>query len=432
MDEQRTPDTHSGAPGTGFAESDLSTGTAPMDRRMRRLLTSVPFATATVHLGVSVSGYFLALQIQAIDADAKVANLALAHALGSVAAMIAQPLIGVLSDRTRTRAGARTPWILTGALIGSIGLITAGLSTTIAMLVVAAMIIQFGFNTLGGPLSAILPDRVPTRLRGRYSTLAGLGSISAAILGPILASFFVDRIPLGYTTAAGVIVVIAVAFVLLNPDADNRGLPRTHFSTRAFLVDLWVDPRRHPDFAWAFLGRLLIFGGYFMVLTYLLYLMQGYVGLSVTEAAKLVPLVGAAGMPGFLVAIVVSGPLSDRTGRRKPLVLVGGSIVAAALLIPLASPTVAGMFAFGVVATIGFGIFTAVDVALVSEVLPAKDGFAKDLGILNIAVALPSVLAPALAAAVVTISGSYGAVFATAAVITVIGALAVLPIKSVR
>ncbi|WP_063056941.1 MFS transporter [Nocardia salmonicida] len=432
MDEQRTPDTYSGAPATGFAESDLSTGTAPMDRRMRRLLTSVPFATATVHLGVSVSGYFLALQIQAIDADAKVANLAIAHALGAVAAMIAQPLIGVLSDRTRTRTGARAPWILTGALIGSTGLITAGLSTTIAMLVVAAMIIQFGFNTLGGPLSAILPDRVPTRLRGRYSTLAGLGSISAAILGPILASLFVGRIPLGYTTAAGVIIVIAVTFVLLNPDTDNRGLPRTHFSIRAFLVDLWVDPRRYPDFAWAFLGRLLIFGGYFMVLTYMLYLMQGYVGLSVTDAAKLVPIVGAAGMPGFLVAIVVSGPLSDRTGRRKPLVLVGGFIVAAALVIPLISPTVAGMFAFGIVATIGFGIFTAVDVALVSEVLPAKDGFAKDLGILNIAVALPSVLAPALAAAVVTISGSYGAVFATAAVITVIGALAVLPIKSVR
>lgn len=432
MDEKSVPGLRATAHVTEPTDPPPPSVPAAIDRGMRRLLSSVPFATATVHLGISVSGYFLALQIQAIDADAKVGNLALVHAVGSVAAMIAQPLIGVLSDRTRTRAGARTPWILTGAVIGSAGLITAGLSTTIAMLVVAAMIIQFGFNTLGGPLSAILPDRVPTRLRGRYSTLAGIGSISAAILGPILASLFVDRIPLGYSTTAGVIVLIAVLFVLLNPDFDNRALPRPHFSTRAFLVDLWVDPRRYPDFGWAFLGRLLIFGGYFMVLTYLLYLMQGYVGLGVDEAAQLVPLIGAAGMPGFLLAIVISGPLSDRIGRRKPLVLVGGLIVAAALLIPLAVPTVAGMFAFGIVATIGFGVFTAVDVALISEVLPAKDDFAKDLGILNIAVALPSVLAPALAAAVVTVSGSYGAVFATASVITVAGALAVLPIKGVR
>ncbi|MFI5718122.1 MFS transporter [Nocardia sp. NPDC051750] len=432
MDEQSVPGHSSAARVTEPTDLPSPSGPAVVDRPMRRLLSTVPFATATVHLGVSVSGYFLALQIQAIDADAKVGNLALVHAVGAVAAMIAQPLIGLLSDRTRTRAGARTPWILTGAVIGSAGLITAGLSTTIAMLVVAAMIIQFGINTLGGPLSAILPDRVPTQLRGRYSTLAGLGSISAAILGPILASLFVDRIPLGYSTAAGMIVLVAVLFVLVNPDVDNRALPRPHFSTRAFLADLWVDPRRYPDFGWAFLGRLLIFGGYFMVLTYLLYLMQGYVGLDVTEAAQLVPLIGAAGMPGFVLAIVVSGPLSDRIGRRKPLVLVGGLIVAAALLIPLAAPTVAGMFAFGMVATIGFGIFTAVDVALISEVLPAKDDFAKDLGILNIAVSLPSVLAPALAAAVVTVSGSYGAVFATAAVITVVGALAVLPIKGAR
>ncbi|MFD6354232.1 MFS transporter [Nocardia tengchongensis] len=432
MDEQLTSGPASRTPAGGTPVPDPATGKLPLDPRMRRLMATVPFATATVHLGVSVSGYFLALQVQALDADAKVGNLAIVHAAGAVAAMVAQPLIGVLSDRTRTRAGARAPWMLTGVLITSIGLITAGLSSIMVMLVVAAMAIQFGVNALSGPLTAIMPDRVPTGLRGRYSALAGLGSITAAIVGPILASFFVDRIPLGYFTAAGVIAFIVVAFLLLNPDADNRGLPRSHFSTRAFLIDLWVDPRRHPDFGWAFLGRLLIFGGYFMVLTYLLYLAQGYIGLSVDEAAKLVPLIGAAGLPGFLLAIGISGPFSDRIGRRKPLVLAGGLIVAVALLIPLAWPTVGGLYAFGVVATIGFGIFTAVDVALVSEVLPAKDDFAKDLGILNIAVALPSVLAPALAAAVVSVTGSYGAVFAIAAIVTTAGALAVLPIKSVR
>ncbi|MFE3054185.1 MFS transporter [Nocardia sp. NPDC059239] len=407
-------------------------GAPPADRALKRLLASVPFASASSALGFAVSGYYLALQVQAVDADAKVGNLALVQAAGAVAAMVAQPLIGVLSDRTRTRAGARSPWILLGALIGAAGLITAGLSTTIAWLVVAAMTIQFGFNALAGPLSAILPDRIPIPLRGRYSTLSGLGSIASAIVGPVLASLFADRIPLGYFSATGVILVIVVAFLAVNPEADNRGIPRPGFSVRDFLTALWVDPREHPDFGWAFLGRLFIFGGYFMVLTYQLYLAQGYIGLSTGEAAKVVPLVGVVGLPGFLVAIVVAGPYSDRIGRRKPLVLVGGLIVAASTLIPLAAPTVAGLFASGAVTTIGFGIFTAVDIALVSEVLPAKDDFAKDLGILNIATTLPSVLAPAIAAAIVHLSGSYGAVYPTAAIVSALGAFAVLPIKSVR
>ncbi|MFE2960120.1 MFS transporter [Nocardia tengchongensis] len=399
---------------------------------VKRLMISVPFATATSGLGFAVSGYFLALQVQSVDADAKVTNLALVHASGAVAAMVAQPLIGVLSDRTRTRAGARPPWILLGALIGSVGLISAGQSTTIGLLMVAAMTIQFGFNALAGPLSAILPDRIPIPLRGRYSTLSGLGSITAAILGPVVASLFSERIPLGYLSATGLIMVIVVAFLVVNPEPDNRGVPRPGFSVRDFIAALWVDPRKHPDFGWAFLGRLFIFGGYFMVLTYHLYLAQGYIGLTTSEAAKVVPLIGVVGLPGFLVAIAVAGPYSDRIGRRKPLVLVGGLVVAVSTLIPLAVPTVVGLFAAGAVTTIGFGIFTAVDVALVSELLPAKDDFAKDLGILNIAATLPGVLAPVIAAGVVQLTGSYGAVYLTAALISALGALAVLPIKSVR
>ncbi|MFE3257954.1 MFS transporter [Nocardia sp. NPDC059091] len=406
--------------------------TARADPAVKRLMASIPFATAAPQLGFAVSGYFLALQVQAVDADAKVTNLALVQAGGAAVAMIAQPLIGVLSDRTRTRAGGRSPWILLGALIGAVGLITAGQSHTIALLTVAAMIIQFGFNTLAGPLSAILPDRIPTDVRGRYSTLSGLGSIASAMLGPVVASLFADRIPAGYLGAAGLITAIVVAFLAVNPEPDNRAVPRPGFSVRDFLSAFWVDPRRHPDFGWAFLGRLFIFGGYFMVLTYQLYLAQGFIGLSKSEAAHVVPLVGVIGLPGFLVAIAVAGPYSDRIGRRKPLVLVGGLIVAASTLIPLAVPTMAGLLASGAVTTVGFGIFTAVDIALVSEVLPGRDDFAKDLGILNIAATLPGVLAPAIAAAVVQLSDSYGAVYLTAALVSALGALAVLPIKSVR
>ncbi|MFE3257938.1 MFS transporter [Nocardia sp. NPDC059091] len=420
-------------PGVGSGAGDVGQASGlPLAPRLRRLAITLPFASAAPQLGFAVSGYFLALQVQSIDESAKVGNLAIVHACGATAAMLAQPLIGVLSDHTRTRLGARPPWLLAGALLGAVGLLTAGLSHTVAMLVIASMAVQFGLNAVHGPLTAILPDRVPRQRLGRFSTLAGLGTIGAGVLGPVLASQFRTRIPLGYACCAGLVVLIVVAFVGLNPGADNRDRSRAGFSWKGFLRGFWVDPRRHPDFAWAFAGRFLILGGYYMVLGYHLYLAQNYIGLSQAHAARLVPLIAVVALPGFLVAIAVAGPISDRIGRRKPLALLGGLVIAAAPLLPLLWPTVAGMMISGAVVTVGFGIYLAVDQALVTEILPSAEDFAKDLGVLNIAATLPNVLAPLAAAAIVSLSGTYGAIYLAASIVATAGALAVLPIRGVR
>ena len=72
---------------------------------------------------------------------------------------------------------------------------------------------------------------------------------------------------------------------------------------------------------------------------------------------------------------------------------------------------------------LGFGMYMAVDLALVADVLPDKDNVAKDLGVFNIAAALPSSIAPAIAPAILAIgSGSYGVLYAVAGVCAVIGA----------
>lgn len=398
---------------------------------LRRLFVTVPFVSAAAPLAYAASGYFVALQVQGIDDAAKVENLTVVQVMSALAAMIAQPLIGVLSDRTRTRFGARAPWMVAGALLGSVALALAGASTSVASLVVAMVAVQFGFNAFQGPLSTILPDRVPSRLRGRFSTLFGLGAVVAAISGSVIGSAFATRIPVGYVTVAGAVLLIIMVFIVLNPDADNRGVARPPFSARTLLKAFWVSPVRHPDFFWAFLGRILLFGGFSMVTTFNIYIAQEYVGLSVEEAARVVPLIGVVGLPGFLLAIAVSGPLSDRIGKRKPIVLIGGLVIAVSAVFPLISPTVAGMMISAVVLTIGFGVFISVDVALVSEVLPGKDDFAKDLGVINIAATLPNTIAPVAAAGIVTVSG-YGALYPALAVIAGVGALAVLPIKGVR
>ncbi|MFF5287458.1 MFS transporter [Streptomyces sp. NPDC013171] len=150
-------------------------------------------------MAYGASAFFLALQVQLIESDeGKVAGLAMVSTLSAVAAMVSQPVIGVLSDRTRSRFGARRPWMLVGGLIGSVALLTTSLAPNLATLTVCVMVVQFGFNAFQGPLAAVLPDRVPEQFRGRYSTGAGLGVILGAAIGPFVGSLFADRITLGY------------------------------------------------------------------------------------------------------------------------------------------------------------------------------------------------------------------------------------------
>ncbi|WP_157252435.1 MFS transporter [Nonomuraea typhae] len=398
---------------------------------MRRLFRTIPYASAAAPLAYAAAAYFLPLQIQAIDDSAKVENLGFVQALSAVAAMIAQPLVGVLSDRTRTRYGARTPWMLVGAVVGATAMCAAALSATIGGLVIAFMVLQFGFNAYQGPLSSILPDRVPVERRGRFSALIGLGTILAALLGPLLASAFASRIPVGYIAIGGVILLVIVAFVVLNPGADNRRAARPAFSALTFAKAFWVNPVRHPDFFWAFLGRLLLFASFAMTNSFNLYIAQDYIGLTREEAAHIVPLTGLAGLPGFLASTVIAGSLSDRLGRRKPIVLTGGLVIVCSAIIPFFLPSVAGLTISVILLTVGFGAFMAVDGALISEVLPDKDSYGKDLGVINIAATLPNIIAPVASGTIVTTFGGYDALYVAVTLVAAGGALSVLPIKSV-
>ncbi|WP_092557301.1 MFS transporter [Herbiconiux ginsengi] len=430
--EPITPLTSSIPAGPGEAMKMGQQTKEKLPRELRPLFRFAPFVAAVPFLAFSATNYFAAVQAQQIDDAGKVGALATISAISAFAAMLAMPLAGVLTDRTRTRFGARRPWILVGAVIGSVAMITAGLAPSIAALTIAVVFVQFGFNAMGAPFTAILPDRVPVRFRGRYSTLVGLGTLLAGVLGGIIGSFFVKNIPLGYTSIAGAVLLLTIWFVVAVKDRDNRGEHRQPFNVLAFLKAFWVSPIKHPDFFWGFLGRFLLFGGFSLLNTYSLYILQDYIGVPVEESLQLAPLLGLATLPTILISTAISGPLSDRIGRRKPLVLAGGLVIALAALVPILMPSVPGMIVSAVFVGLGFGTFIAVDQALISSVLPDKERFGTDLGVLNIASTLPGVIGPAVAGVIVLVFGGYLAIYVAVVVIALLGALAVMPIKSVR
>jgi len=397
---------------------------------LRRLtLWVLPANFSIFVLWGAVPTILLPQQLTLLDPAQKVANLAIVATIGAFAAMIAQPLAGQISDRTRSRFGRRAPWIFLGALAGGLSLVGLAFSSSLVGIAIAWTLVQITYNFAQGPLSAVMPDRVAVAKRGTFSALFGIGTMVGALGGQIVASLFFDSIAVGYVTFAVFALVILGLFLVFNPDYSSKNIEPEPFKLGVFLHTFWVNPVKYPDFFWAFTGRLLLFTGYFGVTGYQLYILTDYLGIA--KPQDVIPLLGIISIVGVLIATLLGGPLSDRVGRRKPFIFVASLMLGAGFLLPWVSATLTSWMIMTFVAGLGFGIYMSVDAALMSEVLPSAKSFAKDLGVVNIAATMPQTLAPGIAGAIVLAFG-YTGLFPIAIILCVLGALAIWPIKKVK
>jgi MFS family permease len=399
-----------------------------------RLLPSL--AINSVVLFATYAGLISVLlpnQVIGIDPVHKVANLSIVTTTSFLFTVFAQPIAGAFSDRTRSRLGRRAPWMLGGAAVGAGFLLGLGGLHSILWIAVFWVVIQVALNCLQGPMSAIVADRFPRSRRGAASAVVGIGTMVGVTGGVLIAGQVAGDVGVGYSVFAVAVLVITAGFVMVNPDASTKEAPREAFSWKGFLAGFWISPRRHPDFAWAFLGRFLFMLGYFVVYTFQLYTLTDYVHEPLSHANKTVGLLGLATMIATLVSIPLSGWLSDRWGRRKIFVYTASVVLAVGLLVPLISPTVPGMIVASAVQGLGYGAYMATDTALMTEVLPGEGVAAgKDLGILNVATNIPQAASPAVAGLLIAELGGYRTLFAFAAVVVALASLAIKPIRTVR
>ncbi|WP_063003822.1 MFS transporter [Nocardia salmonicida] len=372
-----------------------------------------------------VGGVLLPMQIEHIDPANKIANLGLVAGVAAVFATVFNPVAGALSDRS----GRRNPWILAGGLGTIAAMALLGNMHTVLLVAIAWCVGQAVMNVYQAAITSVVPDRVPLERRGTASAAVGLGVPLGSVIGVVLASVVADRYSAGYLALG---VLVAVAAVIFTAGArEQRMAPKQPVPLRdqatAFLSVL-----REHDFRWAFIGRALLVLGYFCVVGYQLYILQDHIrlpeGMRPATAVAILTPISAVGMT---LSTIVGGVLSDRLDRRKPFVAISSLLAAVALLIPVFSPTWGGMLAFSVLNGVAFGCFMAVDTALVTMVLPKAEDAARDMGVLNIASAGPQILGPFVASAVVSLVG-YAALFVLGGVLSVLGALAVAPIRSVR
>ena len=376
----------------------------------------------------------LALKVNAlVGIDAAPGRLALVTGVGAFLSMVANPFFGRLSDRTSSRWGKRRPWMVGGLVGGSVGIVVVAFAPNIAVVLLGWCVTQVCFNALLAALAAVMPDRIPVGQRGVVSGLLAICLPLASVVGTFLVQLFDQDVRTMLLVPCAVGVVLTLVFVARLADRRSDQGQAAPWSIREFLGTFYVNPRRNPDFAWAFASRFLLVIAYAFLVTYQAYFLLSQVGIRKHDVAHTIFLGTVAQSVVLVAAALVTGMLSDRTGRRKPFVLAAAIVYGLALFVVAGAGDVRGYLIGMALGGLGFGMYTAVDLALVVDVLPDPDQAAKDLGVLNIAGALPFSLAPALAPAILDLgAGSYRVLFTVAGACAIAGAACILPVKGVR
>ncbi|GAA4451611.1 MFS transporter [Phytohabitans houttuyneae] len=370
-------------------------------------------------------------QVELIDPANKEAMFGWVTALGALAAVIANPLAGALSDRTSLRLGGRDlgrrhVWTFSSALLGAASLVTLGQQRTIVGVAVCWVAAQVCFNAALATLTAAIPDRVPVAQRGGVSGWVGIPQSLGLVVGAVLVTAIFTDNKAGYYAVAVAVLILALPFALFTPDDP---LPRAARPRVPLLSGMWISPRRYPDFAWAWGTRFLVQVGNALGTLYLLYFLQDGVKYHDPEGGLLILiLIYTAGM---MATAVVSGRLSDRSGRRKIFVIWSGVIMAVAATLLAVWPLWSTAIVAAVLLGAGYGVYLAVDAALITQVLPRATDRGKDLGVINIANSAPQVLGPAMSAPIVVHLGGYPTLYALTAAVTLLGSVFVVRIRSV-
>lgn len=402
---------------------------------------------------VALSSIILPRVFEQIDPGSKVAMVGVINTAGSIVALLANVIFGTFSDMTRSRYGKRTPWIVIGGLVTGVSIGAIAFTRSEPLIIVLWCIAQLGYNMMLAPYVATMSDRVPDKVRGTVSGFYGAGIAVGQTLGSYVGAYLLRQgtngIFAGWMMGFAVFSLVGIFVVVVWPrERPNLDEARSDVTARAILRN-FIPPRHAPDFYYALVGRTLMMGGYWMINTYQLYIAQDYILAgqpnATDRAAQIIANMAMITLAVSLVAAVTAGPITDRLNMRKLPVALASCLFAVGAAMPLLFPTPTGMYLFAGVAGLGYGVYNAIDQALNVAVLPNPKEAGKDLGILNLANTLSTVIGAALTSLVVLVtraalgvSGNttpaqaYAVVFVVAIAVVLLAAFLIMRIKHVK
>lgn len=378
----------------------------------------------------------LALRVGDIASEAEKGRwLGIILAIGGFVALVATPVCGALSDRTRSRFGRRRPWLLGGLVVAGAGLLMLGLAPNLLLLGLGWIICQAGFNAMQAGCLPILPDVIPVRWQGRVAGMLGMTSTMGTFAGSWITQYTQGSSLLMFLAPFAITVVAIGALCLILPDRPAIGDDHRRLGPVALLRAIGA-PFRDWDFSWAFTSRFLIMMAWSFLLTYQLFFLTDQLSLPRGEATQVMVKSMAIIATATIAISLIGGFITDWTGRRKPLVFLAATLEAAGFLTIAFAPSVPQFLVGVAMAGIGKGLYFAVDLALLAAILPRPEDSAKDMGVFQIANSLPQSLAPAIAPIILAIGSPSGDDYAVLYVVgcgfALLGAITICPVRRSR
>ena len=378
----------------------------------------------------------LALKVDSlVGIERAPASLALVAGIGALVSMVGNPFFGRMSDRTASPLGMRRPWMVTGLVGGSLGILIVALAPSIPVVLLGWCITQLFFNALLAAMVAVVPDQIPSVQRGQVSGVLGVCLPIGSVCGAFVVKLFAGSLLAMFLAPCAIGGFFVLLFAVTLNDRRLAKADKPKWSLREFAGTFYVNPRKNPDFSWAFASRFMFVLAYAFLVTYQAYYLLDKIGTAKADVPQQIFLGTLAQSVVLIAASLIGGKLSDRTGRRKIFVLAASVVYGLALFVIAIASHFSGFLVGMAISGLGFGVYAAVDLALVVDVLPDKRNAAKDLGVFNIAGALPFSIAPAIASAILAIGrggGSYSVLYMVAGLCAIIGAFAILPVRRVR
>lgn len=391
------------------------------------------FLVTTSLIGVfqGISNILLPRVVEQLDPAGKVRDLAMLTTLAAILTVFGLVAGGSISDRTRSRWGRRTPTMVVTLLLGICLMIALGLAQSIGAMMVLMPLVWLALNSFQAALFAMLPDRVPLADRGKASAAIAMGTPVGLFLGVNLAATLPSTF-LGYVALAGMLLLGTASVILFSPEAP--ALDPYEPKAKGDGARAMFSAFRSRNFTLTFVSRALLFVSFFSVTGYLFYLLQDYVGVANLPGhdagqgvSRLYSLITIA----WLIVTPITGYLADRVSHTPIIVGVTSILIGVAITAPSLSPSWTAMLVFAIGSGAAFGIYFAIDLKLMSLVLPDPETAGRDLGLLGIATAGPQIITPAIAAGLIAVGG-YQTLFAVGALLAMAGGVAALFIRLAR
>jgi MFS family permease len=383
-----------GTKDTGPAPAGPSDVTFPRLSRGRIALLVAATFGAAMALMVPMA-FSLALRADRL-APGDEAAVAYILGIGSVLSLITGPPIGTFSDRTRSRLGRRTPYLIGGGVLGMAALVMMAYAPNITFLGAGWALAALGWGTVLGTLSTLQADRLSASQRGKVAGLTGATTMVAPVVGVLLVGAVSDNHPLVFLLPGALGAVLLAVLVLLVREDDTRTLavPR-RLTTGRLLRAYLFDPRSYPDFTWHLLARFVFYYGQSLYTSFVTFFYAERLGITLAEVAGLVAVSGGISVVAMTAGTLGSGFLSDRLGRRRPFALAAAVIFAAGTVASASAHTLAGLLAGAALMNLGIAVFSASSQATVLDILPERETEAgRFLAIVTLSQKLPAALAP--------------------------------------